>query len=56
MEMKKKLSIEQTADLFNILKFRFEKNVNRHEGLSWIKGEERLHASAEKKWFLNEMD
>ena len=34
---KKKLSPEQHKKLLNILKTRFEKNMNRHKGLEWDK-------------------
>jgi len=38
------------------LKARFEKNMNRHEGLEWAKIEARLEANTEKLWSLNEME
>lgn len=34
---KRKLSPEQREELFKALKARFEKNMNRHEGLEWAK-------------------
>lgn len=52
----KELSPEQREDLLNILKARFEKNVNRHKGLDWAKVRSRLEANAEKFWSLNEME
>ena len=33
--MNKKLSAEQSQELLNILKTRFEKNMNRHKGIEW---------------------
>ncbi len=33
----KELSPEQHKDLLNNLKARFEKNINRHQGLEWAK-------------------
>jgi hypothetical protein len=38
------------------LKARFEKNMNRHEGLEWAKVQAKLEANAEKLWSLNEME
>ena len=35
---KKELSPEQREELLRALKARFEKNMNRHEGLEWVKG------------------
>jgi hypothetical protein len=54
--MKKKLSAEQTAALLKILQTRFEKNMNRHKGLSWAKVQAKLEASAGKMWSLEEME
>jgi hypothetical protein len=38
------------------LKARFEKNMNRHQGLEWAKVQARLEANAEKLWSLSEME
>jgi hypothetical protein len=38
------------------LKARFEKNMNRHEGLEWAKVQAKLEANVEKLWSLNEME
>jgi len=43
-------------ELLRILKARFEKNMNRHKGLEWVKVEAKLKASNEKVWSLNEME
>ncbi|WP_252504217.1 DUF4256 domain-containing protein [Sporosarcina sp. Marseille-Q4943] len=51
-----KLSSEQREDLLKTLKARFEKNMERHEGLDWTKIEEKLEANDEKLWSLNEME
>lgn len=50
------LSPEQTDALLDILKTRFEKNKNRHEGIAWDKVEAKLTAQPEKLWILNEME
>ena len=53
---KKKLSQEQREGLLKILKARFEKNMNRHKGLQWVKIQAKLEANAEKLWSLSEME
>ncbi|MCP3739501.1 DUF4256 domain-containing protein [Rossellomorea sp. BNER] len=53
---KKELSLEQSEELLRVLKARFEKNMNRHEGLEWDKVQARLDANTEKLWSLNEME
>ncbi len=53
---KKKLSSEQSKELLGILKARFEKNINRHNGIEWAKVQTKLQASTEKLWSLNEME
>jgi len=53
---KKELSIKQQVELINILKTRFEKNMNRHKGMEWAKVLARLETHPEKLWSLNEME
>ena len=53
---KKELSSAQREELLSALKARFEKNLKRHEGLTWAKVEARLEADAKKLWTLNEME
>jgi hypothetical protein len=50
------LSIEQCQELLRTLKSRFEKNMNRHQGLEWDNVQERLEAHPEKLWSLHEME
>ncbi|KHF41251.1 DUF4256 domain-containing protein [Halalkalibacter okhensis] len=52
----KELSLEQREELIRTLKDRFEKNMNRHEGLEWTEVEAKLEANTEKLWSLNEME
>lgn len=52
----KELSLEQREELFKTLKARFEKNMNRHEGVEWDNVQARLEANSEKLWSLNEME
>lgn len=53
---KRELQQEQREELLRALKARFEKHMNRHEGLEWAKVQARLEANAEKLWSLNEME
>ncbi len=53
---KKNWSPEQREQLVRALKVRFEKNMNRHEGLAWAPVQTKLEGSAEKLWSLNEME
>jgi hypothetical protein len=53
---RKTLSQEQSKELLGALKARFEKNMNRHKGLEWVKVQAKLEAIAEKLWSLNEME
>jgi hypothetical protein len=50
------LTREQREQLLRTLKARFEKNVDRHQGLDWAKVQARLDANAEKLWSLDEME
>jgi hypothetical protein len=53
---KKELSPKQREELLRALKDRFEKNMNRHQGLEWSKVQVKLEADAGKLWSLNEME
>jgi hypothetical protein len=52
----KNLSAEEREELLGALKARFEKNMQRHEGLEWTKIQAKLEANPEKLWSLNEME
>lgn len=52
----KKLSSKEVEELLSILKDRFEKNRNRHEGMEWSNVLARLETHMEKLWTLNEME
>ncbi|WP_456270949.1 DUF4256 domain-containing protein [Bacillus sp. AK031] len=52
----KELSPEQREELLRVLKARFEKHMNRHEGLEWEKVESKLDAKTDKLWSINEME
>ena len=53
---KKELSLEQQEDLLGTLQARFEKNMQRHQGLEWGKVQAKLEVHPEKLWSLNEME
>ena len=56
METRKELSPEQREALLWTLEARFEKNMNRHQGLEWAEVQARLAANPEKLWSLDEME
>ena len=53
-----KLTLEERKHFLQILKTRFEKNMDRHKGLEWNNIQARLEDenSTEKFWSLNEME
>jgi hypothetical protein len=53
---KKELPQDQCDEFLNILKVRFEKNMNRHEGVEWAKVQAKLESKPEKLWSLHEME
>lgn len=52
----KELSPKQVGLLLGTLKERFEKNMDRHKGLSWDKVKAKLEANGKKLWSLQEME
>lgn len=56
MQRAKDMKAKQREELLSTLKARFEKNMNRHQGLEWAKVQAKLEAHAEKLWSLNEME
>lgn len=56
METKKELSQEKSTALLEILKTRFEKNIERHKNLKWENILAKLETNSEKLWTLNEME
>lgn len=56
MKSKSELSTKQQAEIIAVLKMRFEKNLNRHNGIEWTKLQAALEANVEKLWSLNEME
>jgi hypothetical protein len=54
--MKKQLAAKDREELLGALKARFEKNMNRHQGLEWAKVKAKLEASPERLWSLREME
>ena len=56
MSSKKELTSDQQNELVNILKKRFEKNMNRHKGLKWEEIQTKIKNNPKKLWSLNEME
>lgn len=56
MNHNKVLTETQKDELINMLKARFEKNMKRHQNVSWADVMAKLVASPEKLWSLNEME
>ncbi len=53
---KSELSADQREEVLRVLKARFEKNMNRHEALDWVKVKAKLEANPAKVWSLSEME
>jgi hypothetical protein len=56
MNTKTSLPQTQREELLKVLKARFEKNMDRHQGLRWPEVQATLDESADKLWSLNEME
>lgn len=56
MSIKKKLSASQREELLHVLKSRFEKNMNRHKGISWDLIQAKLDGNPSKLWSLHAME
>ncbi|MEX1018607.1 MAG: DUF4256 domain-containing protein [Litorilinea sp.] len=56
MVAKTKLSPEQREELLDTLQARFEKFMNRHQGLEWADVHAKLEANPDKLWSLHEME
>jgi hypothetical protein len=54
--MKKSLTAAQQKELLEVLKSRFEKNMQRHKSLKWDDVEKKLSKQADKMWSLFEME
>ena len=50
------MKAKQREELFNVLKTRFEENMNRHKSLEWVKVQERLETNTAKLRSLYEME
>jgi len=50
------LSKKQRDEILRILKARFEKNMNRHQGLDWAEVQAKLEVKTDKVWSLTEME
>jgi len=52
----KEISGKQRDSLLEILRARFEAQMQRHAGLEWSAVQARLHANGARLWSLNEME
>jgi len=53
---KNELSPAQRQELLGTLKARFEKNMNRHQGVEWAEVQAKLEVKTDKLWSLHEME
>ncbi|RXK61993.1 DUF4256 domain-containing protein [Lacibacter luteus] len=53
---KKTIAAKEREALLSTLQKRFEKNGNRHKGIAWNDVQQKLDASPEKIWSLNQME
>ena len=56
MPKAKEMKADQRDELLRTLQARFEKNMNRHEGLAWSKVQAKLEAHPARLRSLNEME
>ena len=56
MESAKHMNANDREELLGVVKARFEKNMNRHEGLEWDKVQAKLEADSGRLLSLNEME
>lgn len=56
MKSKNKMPQSQQVELLEVLKSRFEKNINRHKGVDWAQVQAKLESNPEKMWSLHEME
>src|SRR5215216_6183308 len=56
VETREQLPPEQRGALLRTLKARFEKHMNRHQGLQWTAVQARLEANPERLYSLHEME
>ncbi len=50
------LSKKQGEELIKVLQSRFEKNMNRHKGVTWAQVQAKLEGNPEKLWSLSELE
>ncbi len=52
----REMTTDQKEQILTVLKIRFEKNTNRHQGMEWSAIQDKLNANPHKLWSLNEME
>ncbi|MCC6413918.1 MAG: DUF4256 domain-containing protein [Saprospiraceae bacterium] len=55
-ETKKTVPADQREELLQTLKSRFEKNLNRHQGMGWSDVQAKLETQPDKLWSLHVME
>src|SRR6476659_6148787 len=55
VETGNKLSTKEREALLDTLQTRFQKNMNRHKGVDWVKVKTKLEANAAKLWSVHLM-
>lgn len=53
---KRSVSQEQLEELLKVLRARFDKNMDRHDGLEWANLQAKLESSPEQCWSLAQME
>ena len=56
VKSKKEITPEQQQELLQVLKSRFEKNMNRHPGIEWANVQKNLKSNPGSLWSLYEME
>ncbi|WMJ72365.1 DUF4256 domain-containing protein [Cytophagaceae bacterium ABcell3] len=56
MNKEQSLSPDQVDELLNILKARFEKNMQRHQDIQWTQVQDRIKSRPDKLWSLHAME
>lgn len=56
MSESKTMNAQQGEELLNTLHSRFDKNMQRHNGLEWVAVQAKLETEPGKLWSLNEME
>jgi len=56
VQLEKQLTAEKATHLLNIIKIRYEQNMQRHKAMQWSTIQDKQEASPLKMWSLHEME